>query len=187
MKNVFNATKVAKEILTNLVKTKVSTGIKVAIGRKGSELRKIELTKAFRGYDAVRKSINRQTEIYYDEPCIISINGTSMEFKGGKFSNELLKMLERTTTAYYSGGDHINEDENFKRNLQVVKQTFLNQELTIVDLLPIAAQFAQLDKKQTALLGNALAEHGNFKTAIEATEKAIVEAIEAKKLEDAQN
>jgi hypothetical protein len=162
MQTTFNAVTMAKEIMTALTSIKVSTGVKVEIGKKGGELRIIELKQAFTGYDAVRKSVNRQTEKFYDEDCIIKIGDKSLTFKGGKFSNELLKMLERCTTEFFNGGDHMNADDNFKYNLAVVKLAFLNNSITIVDLLPIAAQFSGLNKKQLALLGGALANHETF-------------------------
>lgn len=166
MKN-FNAKTVAKEILKDLAGTKTSTGVTVQIGKKGGELRSIVITKSFKGYDAVRKSINRQTEKLYGEDCVLMIGDVAVTFKGGKFSNELLKMLERCTTEFFNGGDHLNSDDDFTKNLTIVKNTFLNPEITIVDLVPIAAQFQGLDRKELAILGGELANHANFEKAIE--------------------
>lgn len=163
----FNPQTAAKEILRDLTRVKTSTGVTVRIGKKRGELRSIVITKSFKGYDAVRKSINRQTEKLYGEDCVLMIGDTAVNFKGGKFSNELLKMLERCTTEFFNGGDHLNEDDNFSKNLSIVKNTFLSPEITIVDLVPLAAQFNGLDKKQLALLGEQLAAHENFAAAIE--------------------
>ena len=163
----FNPQNAAKEILRDLTRVKTSTGVTVRIGKKGGELRSIVITKSFTGYDAVRKSINRQTEKLYGEDCVLMIGDTAVNFKGGKFSNELLKMLERCTTEFFNNGDHLNEDENFAKNLTIVKNTFLSPEITIVDLIPLAAQFNGLDKKQLAILGEQLATHENFAAAIE--------------------
>lgn len=179
MNNKFNAVNTATEILTDLFELKVSNGIKVQVGEKDGVLREIEINQGFKGYDAVRKSINRQTEKFYDKDCVIKIGELTVPFKGGKFSNELLKMLERTTTEYFNGGDYLNEDASFKYNLQVVKLAFLNNNITIVDLLPIAAKFTGLSKMQLALLGEALANHENFKTQVE----GLLARIETAKIE----
>lgn len=173
MTKTFNAVNTATEILTDLFELKVSNGIKVQVGEKDGALREIEINSGFKGYDAVRKSINRQTEKFFDKDCVIKVGDLIVNFKGGKFSNELLKMLERTTTEFFNGGDYLNEDANFKYNLQVVKLAFLNKNITIIDLLPIAAKFTGLSKMQLALLGEALANHENFKAQIENVQNAI--------------
>ena len=183
--NKFNASVLATEIMTNVLTTKTSAGVSVQIGRKNHTLREIILTKAFKGYDAVRKSINRQTEKYFNEDCVIVIGGNRMEFKGGKFSNELLKMLERATTEFFNTGDHINEDANFKANLNIIKTTFLNGDMTIVDLLPIAMKFGGLERKQLALLGEALATNDSFKDAVSDTlayVETVKEFVKAKRI-----
>ena len=163
----FNPKKTAKEILKSLSKVKVSTGIKVLIGKSGTELREFEITKTFKGYDNVRKAINRHTEKYYGDDCVLIIGDSKVTFKGGKFSNELLKMLERCTTEFFYNGDFLNMYDDFDRNLKTVKTVFLNPNITIVDLVPVAAQFSGLDRKEIAILGYELANHENFKTAID--------------------
>ncbi len=158
----FNAKNTAKEILKSLTKIKVSTGVKLLVGKKGTELKEIELRDTFKGYDNVRKSVNRATEKYYGEDCVLIIGDNKVEFKGGKFSNELLKMLERCTTEFFYNGDYFNIYSDYDVKLKTVKTVFLNPNITIVDLVPIAAQFSGLDKKDVAVLGYELANHENF-------------------------
>lgn len=189
MNTIFNAKATAKEILSNLTTLKVSTGVKVQIGRVGSTMQTIEITNSFKGYDAVRKSINRQTERMYGEDCVLKIGDVTIPFKGGKFSNELLKMLERCTTEYFNNGDFLNEYADFKQNLSLVKNTFISENITIVDLVPIAAQFVGLDRKQLATVGFELANHDNFVVAIEEYREGVrlIEEAEAKFLEEQNN
>lgn len=175
----------AKKILTGLTSVKVSTGVTVEIGKKGEPLKSITMLTPWRGYDDVRKSINSATDKYYEEDCIVKIGDNSITFKGGKFSNELLKMLEKTTVEYFNNGDFLNKDENFKSKLAVVKLAFLNENITIVDLLPIAAEFQGLSKKNIALLAEALSNHDLFVDHIEQVIEGlrlIREANEAEKL-----
>lgn len=185
MNTKFNAKATAKEILKGLTKTKVSTGVTILIGKKGTELRAIEITNSFKGYDAVRKSINRQTEKLYGEDCVLQIGDVSVSFKGGKFSNELLKMLERTTTEYFNQGVYLNEYQDFDKNLTTVKNAFLNPNITIVDLVPIAAQFQGLERKELAILGEELANHANFTKAITDYEAGVL-LIEEAELVDSE-
>lgn len=164
-----------KEIAKLLVKgldkpRKEITGIEVKIGKKGTPGRTIVLTTAFTGYNKVRQSINRQTEKFYGETCFIEIEGNRMEFEGGKFSNNLLKILERAVAEYTSGGDHLNEYEDFKPNLEKVKAKFLPN-ITVVDLLPNVIALADLDKKEVAQVGAFIADEAKFKgLLIEVTE-----------------
>lgn len=165
-----------KEIAKLLVKgldkpRKEIAGIEVKIGKKGTAGQTIVLTTAFTGYNKVRQSINRQTEKFYGEDCFIEIEGNRMEFEGGKFSNNLLKILERAVAEYTSGGDHLNEYADFKPNLEKVKAKFLPN-ITVVDLLPNVIALADLNKKEVAQVGAYIADEAKFKgLLIEVTEE----------------
>lgn len=156
-------------------RTEIS-GIKVRIGLVGTAGREITLSTAFKGYNKVRQSINRQTEKFYGEKCFISIEGNMLEFEGGKFSNSLLKILERATAEYTSQGDHLNEYSDFKSNLEKVKAGFLPS-ISIVDLLPNVIALSTLSKKEIALIGEDIANEVKFTALL----KEVANEIEATK------
>ena len=184
MNTTFSAVNTATEIIKNLTELKVSNGIAIEMGKVGEERGVIRHTtvNAQKGYNQIRKGINDDTMHWYDEKCYLTVNGQTMYFLGGKFSNELLKVLELTANKYFVG-HHFDQNDKVKYQNAIVKTAFLSDNITIVDLMPIAAKFSGLSKKEIAQLAIALSEHESFREAVVTLEAKVSEALEAQNAE----
>ena len=158
----------SKEAVKMLVNNKGNNrkGV-ITVGKVGTSGTTYNLNNALQSYDKIRKAINDSTRKYGENTlCFLQIGDQKTQFKAGKFSSELLKMLKSLTIEFFHNGNFFDEHENLKQERKIVRNIMLPETITIFDLLPIAIKFGKLTIFQGAAMAKTIAKNNDFKKVV---------------------